>query len=132
LLVLLDHVTRDREQIRLRASNVLVNRGTQEPHKDLLGEIGYVRRMRQPKFEKTTQAIAVLSGHAGDELPFLGGAQSGSRRLDFRLKQGRAIREPKVYPLGFEALARALFVRKCGHNEIACENNWRHVCVCVY
>jgi hypothetical protein len=41
-MVLLNHVARDHEQIRLEASNLLVVRDAQEPQEGFLGEIRHI------------------------------------------------------------------------------------------
>lgn len=51
--------------------------------------------------------------------------KSNSRVMNFDSQLSRR-------PRGFNPLTHALFVRRSGRSEITRENNWSHVCICLY
>jgi hypothetical protein len=77
-MVLLDHVARNREEVGLRTSNLLVLRGPKKSHEDLLGKVRYIGGVAGPMTQKSLQAPAVFSGDAGNESIFVERAQPPS------------------------------------------------------
>lgn len=66
-VVLVEHVSRNREEVRLGISDALVLSYSQQPEKDLLGEVGGLMDIAQADRQKAPKSLTVLGRYGSNE-----------------------------------------------------------------
>jgi hypothetical protein len=77
--MLMEHVTRDRQQVGFGAADLVVTLHPQETQEHLLRQVGNIRRVSQSRSQKTPQTTPVPHGDLGYELAGVISVHNGFR-----------------------------------------------------